>query len=92
MKCPNCREDSRIRAKDNFCYRCGFNLKEYRKSAKRWPGATLDIDEEVQGSSEVVTDLNKFRSKVNKQLDERVTAIVIKKTRATQGDSCKGAI
>ena len=35
MKCPNCGETSRIREKDNFCHKCGCDLKtgEMKKQA-----------------------------------------------------------
>ena len=82
MKCPNCKEDSRIRNIDNFCCHCGFDIKAYRERMKRWPGAILNVDGEVQGSSEVVTELNKLRKKVDEQLDERVVSVTIKKRRA----------
>ena len=85
MKCPNCKEDSRIRKNDNFCHRCGFNFRAYRESMKRWPGAILNVDEEVQGSSDVVTDLNALKRKVDKLLDDRVTEVTIKK-RAADND------
>ena len=87
MKCPNCNETSRIREKDNFCHRCGCNLKT-GETEQKWKGAILSVDEEVQGNREIVSDLNELKDKVNGLLDKNVKEVIVKKTRATNSSSC----
>lgn len=91
MKCPNCNETSRIREKDNFCHRCGCNLKTGKADGaveQKWKGAILSIDEEVQGNREEISDLNELKDKVNELLDENVKEVIVKKTRATNSGPC----
>ena len=43
MQCPNCGETSRIREKDNFCHKCGYNLKQKESRLSKMKSDLLEV-------------------------------------------------
>lgn len=59
MQCPNCGETSRIREKDNFCHKCGHNLKRAESDLSEMKAALHEAiygcDAEKQGKLKILS-------------------------------------
>lgn len=75
MKCPNCSETSRIREKDNFCYKCGFPLKSgiEKNTSLQIIGSGSDFALKVCENGYIPVSDYKFQSSANGETELCVT-------------------